>query len=109
MNNVVIDAVKADRRSASSDSFISGCFSLLRLLQRLAADNPEVQDMAKTEWGEFMARKAKKQYQGQMSEHRWHSAHMLCISSRFSWPDVAAAYRHDTRRISHQERPLVSA
>jgi len=94
MNNVVIDVMKADSRSAASDNFISGYFSLLRLLVRLAADHPEVQQVADHDWAEFMASgenrtKTKCPNIGDILP-------LLCISSRFSWSDVASAYQEES-------------
>jgi len=96
MNNVVIDVMKADSRSAASDTFISGYFSLLRLLVRLAAEHPEVQQMADQDWSEFMASgenrtKLKCPNIGDILP-------LLCISSRFSWADVASAYQEESHK-----------
>jgi ubiquitin-protein ligase len=96
MNNVVVDVMKADRSSAASDNFITGYFSLLRLLARLAADNPEVQHAADSDWSSFMA--------SSTNRHKDKCPNigdilpLLCISSRYSWQDVAAAYQEESHK-----------
>jgi ubiquitin-protein ligase len=94
MNNVVIDVMKADGRSAASDTFISGYFSLLRILVRLASDHPEVQQVADKDWGEFMA--SSENRNKDKCPNIGDILPLLCISSRFSWPDVAAAYQEES-------------
>ena len=94
MNNVVIDVMKADRRSAASDVFISGYFSLLRLLVRLATDHPEVQQIAEKDWTEFMA--SRENRNKDKCPNIGDILPLLCISTRFSWPDVAAAYQEES-------------
>jgi hypothetical protein len=91
MNNVVIEVMKADSRSAASDTFISGYFSLLRLLVRLAADYPEVQHLADKDWAEFMASSDNRNKD--KCPNIGDILPLLCISSRFSWSDVAGAYQ----------------
>ncbi len=111
MNNVVIDVMKADRRSAASDVFICGYFSLLRLLVRLAADHPEVQQIAEKDWAEFMA--SKENRNKDKCPNIGDILPLLCISMRFSWPDVAAAYQEEshTRNVRWylQEHPSLAS
>ena len=96
MNNVVIEVMKADSRSAASDNFICGYFSLLRLLVRLAADHPEVQHLADKDWAEFMASSDNRNKN--KCPNIGDILPLLCISSRFSWSDVAGAYQDESHK-----------